>query len=465
MFNRLAKGFIVISLGCILGCGGLMQRTKTFFQSPFGEREVASEKVSEEPSKSHLETGKTLFQKGNIKGALKSFEAAVSAEPDSAEAHYSLALTYFELGMHSNAINEYKRTIQLKPDLAEAHFNLGVALDQSGQTENAIRSYRKAMSHGIDDAALHYNMGLSLLKFSRWEEAKKEFLSALEQEPNLAEAYNNIGYLDEAMDDLEGAIAMYKKALAVKPDYQLARENMERLVKAPPAVPVRPKISKREMMSKLFFEVDATWGFSRDVEIETSNATVEISALSKHGLFRLGYILNERIDVFLNLGLTDFGFEDSVPIKDVGLGIPYINYKRVLGFAYGAGVDAKIYYWDRMHLGFDAGLDLMFGSNEDEYKDASLKASTDWAEYTLRLQAKYLGFSNLVPYGGLSFSKLDGTLELDTGTQKEEQDYNEANPLGIFIGGSYFFGDHIRFQTEASFIDETALAFRIRYTF
>ena len=442
-----------------------MQRTKTFFQSPFGEREVASEKVSEEPSKSHLETGKTLFQKGNMKGALKSFEAAVSAEPDSPEAHYSLALTYYEVGMHSKAINAYKRAIQLKPDFAEAHFNMGVAYDQSGQTENAIRSYKQSMRYGIDDAALHYNMGLGLLKLSRWEDAKNEFLRALEQEPNLAEAYNTLGYLDEAMDDLESAVAMYKKALAVKPDYKIARENMERLVKAPPAVPVRPKISKREIRRKLFLEVDGTWGFSRDVEIETTNATVEISALSKRGLFRLGYILNERIDIFLNLGLTDFGFDDSVPIKDVGLGVNYVNYKRVLGLAYGAGVDAKIYYWDRMNLGFDAGLDLLFGTNEDEYKDVSLKATTDWTEYTLRLQAKYLGLSNLVPYGGLSFSKLDGTLELDTGTQNAEQGYNEANPFGIFIGGSYFFGDHIRFQTEASFIDETALTFRVRYTF
>ena len=461
MFNRLAKGFIVISLGFILGCGGLMQRTKTFFQSPFGEREATSEKVSEEPSKSHLVTGKTLFQKGNMKGALKSFEAAVSSESDSPEAHYSLALTYYELGMHSNAINAYKRAIQLKPDLAEAHFNLGVAYDQSGQTENAIRSYKQAMNLGIDDSAIHYNMGLGLMKLSRWQDAKREFLRALEQEPNLAEAYNNLGYLNEAMDDLESAVAMYKKALAVKPDYKLARENMERLVKAP-AAPVRPEIAKREIMRRLFFEVDGTWGFSRDVEIETSDGTVELSALSKRGLFRLGYILNERIDIFLNLGFTDFGFDENVPSPEISTNI---DYKRVLGLAYGAGIDAKIYYWDRMNLGFDAGLDLLFGSNEDEYKDSPLKATTDWAEYTLRLQAKYLGLSNLVPYGGLTFSKLNGTLKLDTGTQKVEQDYNEANPFGIFIGGSYFFGDHIRFQTEASFIDETALTFRARYTF
>ena len=179
------------------------------------------------------------------------------------------------------------------------------------------------MDYGIDDASLHYNLGLSFLKLSRLDESKKEFQRAVQIEPNMAEAYNNLGYLNEAMDNFDAAIAMYKKALAVRPDYKTARENMERLVEAPVIVPERPRISKRELMRKLFFEVDTKWGFSRDVEIETPNGKAETTSVAKRALFRIGYLPTERIDLFLDLGFSDYGFDDSVQFPSAGLNVDF----------------------------------------------------------------------------------------------------------------------------------------------
>jgi len=456
--NRFTKVFIVISLGFIFGCGGFMQRTKSFVKRPFQEKGEKSETVSETSIKNDLEKGKALFKKGDIQGALKAFETLADQETDSPEAHYCLGLTYYEMGRYDDAVNAYLKALQLKPDLAEAHFNLGVAYDQSGESEMALRSYQRAKNYGIDDAALHFNLGTTLLKLSRLGEAKREYLRALELEPDLAQAYNNLGYLDEAAGDLDLAITMYKKALAVKPDYQLARENMERLVKVPPA-PKPPLISKK-WMSRLFIELDGKWVLSKDVEIETPGGKVENTSKYKRGLLRLGLRPTRKVDVFLNLGLTAQDFEDPVDLGGINL-----DFKRVIGLCYGAGVDAEIYYWDRMNLGFDAGLELLFGSNEDEYKDVSWKAKAEWSEYTLSLKARYLGLNRLVPYGGFAFSKMDGTIELDTGIVQSEQDYNESNSLGLLLGGSYYVGDHLRFQTEARFVDETSLAFRVRYAF
>jgi Flp pilus assembly protein TadD len=460
------KGFVVVSLGFVLGCGGWIQKSKTFIQSPFGKREEAAKEISKGTQEIHLEKGKNLFMEGNMKSALKEFNAAVRTDPDSPEIHYNLGLTYYELGRYSEAINAYQKAIQLKPDLAEAHFNLGVAYDQSGQAKNALQAYNSALKYGIDDAAIHFNIGLSYLKLSRLEEAKKELVRALEFEPNLAEAYNNLGYLAEAAGDFDLAVANYKKALAMKPDYKLARENMERLEKIP-AVTERPPITKKKILSKFFLELDGKWAFSRDMEFETSSEKmIEIESNYQRALLRLGYSPVQILDIFLEIGATSMGFDKNIPVE-TPLGDYSADFKKILGLSYGAGLNADIYRWNRMNLGFDGGLEFLMGSNKDEYQDG-IKATAEWTEYTLFIKTRYLGLNNLIPYGGFTFSKLDGTFELDIDgiiIDDNEIDFNESDPFGIFLGAGYYHGEKIRFQAEARFLDEMSLSFRVKYGF
>ncbi|MGA1841086.1 MAG: tetratricopeptide repeat protein [bacterium] len=468
MINRFMKGFIVISLGFVLGCGGWIQKSKTFIKSPFGEKEEVSEKESEDAKVNHLEKGKNLFIEGKMKAALEEFNAFAQIEPDSPEVHYNLGLTYYELDKYSEAIGEYQKAIRLKPDLAEAYFNMGVVYDQSGQIKNALQAYNSALRYGIDDASIHFNMGLSYLKLSRFEEAKKEFLRAIEIEPNLAEAYNNLGYLAEGAGDLDLAVTNYKKALAMKPDYKLARENLERLEeKKPPAVKERPPVTERKRFSRFFLELDGKWAFSRDMEFEKSGQDiVDIESTYQLALLRFGYRPIQILDIFLNVGATNMGFEDNIPIAD---DFAPVNFKKVIGPAYGAGLNVDIYYWNRINIGLDGGFEYLMGSNEDELRSkigGYNNATAEWAEYNLFIKARYHGFNNIAPYVGIIFSKLDGTLELDSnGTKKYEIDYNESDPVGIFLGASYYLGEKIRFQAEGRFLNESSLSFRLKYDF
>lgn len=457
MMNRLAKGFIVICLGFVLGCGGMMQKTSSLLKRPFGEK--GSSDV-QKPDTERMNKGERLFLAGDFKGALNEFKANVTADPDSPQAHYNLGLASYELGMYQEAVNAYVKAIQLKPDFGEAHFNLGVVYDRSGQPDKALQEYRLAMRHGIDDAAVHFNMGLSLMKLSRMEEARKEYLRALELDQTMAEAYNNLGYLAEETGDVDTAVAMYKKALAVRPDYPMARENMERLVKVTPApAPERPTVAGKGIKEKLSLELDAAAGLARDVEMDIPSGTVDIGSQYKRAIFRLGYTPGERFRLFLDLGVTDLGFDDTI-----NFGAVSVDFKRVLGFAYGAGVNAMIHRWDERDLLFDASLSFLMGSNKDEYQNG-VQATADWTELNLSLAARYLGYPKLVPYGGLSFTQVDATFELDLVGSRLENDYSEANPVGVFLGASYPFMNILHLQAEARFLHETALVFRASYQF
>lgn len=465
MISRFTKGLVIICIGFMIGCGGWAHKTKEFIKNPFGGREEASERiVTEESKKDHFEIGKRLFLRGDLKGAAKEFEAAVDAGYALPETYYNLGLTYYELGRYSKAIDEYERATQLKPGLAEAYFNMGVAYDQTGKPDKALQSYRKAMRYGLDDAIVHFNMGLSLLKMSRFEEAKKEYLRALEMDPDLAQAYNNLGYLAEASSDLDGAIAMYKKALSITPDNKLAKENLERLTKGPAVIERAPKPRKGLMsMSRFTFEMDGKWGFKKDVELDNPSGKMEVGSEYKRVLLRLGYNVTNWMDVFIDLGGTDMSFDGAFEIGSSQIN----NFEKSLGFAYGGGFNASVYHWRRMRLGFDAGAEYLMGSNEDERKSGvrTQTITADWKELTLSFKTRYLGFNNLVPYGGVAFSMLDGTIELDSAGTKTEMDYNEADSFGILLGGNYYLGRHLIFQTEARFLDETSLALSVKYRF
>ena len=62
-------------------------------------------------------------------------------------------------------------------------------------------------------------MGVALKDQGKLEEAIEAYNKALAIKPDYAEAYNNMGIALKDQGKLEEAIEAYNKALAIKPDY------------------------------------------------------------------------------------------------------------------------------------------------------------------------------------------------------------------------------------------------------
>ena len=69
-------------------------------------------------------------------------------------------------------------------------------------------------------------MGIALKEQGKLEEAIEAYNKALAIKPDYAEAYNNMGNTLQEQGKLEEAIEAYNKALAIKPDYAEAYNNM-----------------------------------------------------------------------------------------------------------------------------------------------------------------------------------------------------------------------------------------------
>jgi tetratricopeptide (TPR) repeat protein len=65
---------------------------------------------------------------------------------------------------------------------------------------------------------------------NKYDEAVSEFKKVLEINPGNAEAYYNIGLIKESSNQMDEAREMYSKALAVKPDYKIARVRLDKLI-------------------------------------------------------------------------------------------------------------------------------------------------------------------------------------------------------------------------------------------
>ena len=73
----------------------------------------------------------------------------------------------------------------------------------------------------------HNNLGLCLSSQWRHDEAIAEYRKALAIRPDYVQAHNNLGLGLQAIRDLAGAVASFRRAIELAPEFAEARWNLE----------------------------------------------------------------------------------------------------------------------------------------------------------------------------------------------------------------------------------------------
>ena len=114
-------------------------------------------------------------------------------------------------------------------DLAATHVNRGIIRMRKAQYDAAVEDYDEAARLRPKLGAIYLNKGAALISAGRLTEAIETLLYSIELETHdIHAAHYNLGLAHEANGDVEAAYYAFQKALELKPDWELAAQQLER---------------------------------------------------------------------------------------------------------------------------------------------------------------------------------------------------------------------------------------------
>jgi serine/threonine protein kinase/tetratricopeptide (TPR) repeat protein len=163
----------------------------------------------------------------SIAKAIASFEAAIAADPDSAEAYAGLAAAHQERGIWgktsvretaSRARAAATRALELDESLAEAHRVLGTISEiYDWDWAAAEREFKRALELGGGEADIHSAYATLLHVLRRFPEAIAEVEHARRLDPLSATQASNAGRIYYRAGQHDKALAAYEEALELDP--------------------------------------------------------------------------------------------------------------------------------------------------------------------------------------------------------------------------------------------------------
>jgi tetratricopeptide (TPR) repeat protein len=157
--------------------------------------------------------------------ALEHSRLAAARFPESAEIQLSLARLLRSLKMTAEAEKGLAAFLVNHPQQSPAYDSwLGILRDELGQWSEGEKSHRAALALGADLDYLHNNLGYNLLMQKRPAEAAFEFKQALKLKPDSEVARNNLGM---ALVETPGEALLHWQSIS---DPATAHSNMAALL-------------------------------------------------------------------------------------------------------------------------------------------------------------------------------------------------------------------------------------------
>ncbi|MEY2949454.1 MAG: tetratricopeptide repeat protein [Saprospiraceae bacterium] len=198
---------------------------------------------------------------------LKQFDSSISIltdlldkNPDNGEAFFMLGLNYKDSGDTTLAMENFQWAIQNDPDIIDGWIQLGQLnaelqnstarqyfesgyriqpqntellhayafyLQSVNEIEGAQSLFREIVNLDPQYTVAYFNMGLLYLDQKNYEEAINQFTLALATDPVHIESYFFRGISRELKGDKNTAIADYRQALLIDPDFEAAAEALQ----------------------------------------------------------------------------------------------------------------------------------------------------------------------------------------------------------------------------------------------
>ncbi len=139
--------------------------------------------------------------KGELEEAVNLYKQSLNLHP-TAEAYTFLGWTYSFMGRLDDAIEECRNAIRQDPEFGNPYNDIGAYLIEKGQFDDAIPWFRKAIQakRYESPAFPHLNLGRVYERKGQWTEAIEAYKQALALNPNYALAKKALGRLVSSLN-------------------------------------------------------------------------------------------------------------------------------------------------------------------------------------------------------------------------------------------------------------------------
>jgi tetratricopeptide (TPR) repeat protein len=182
--------------------------------------------VAENPTVENLVNLSTAYINNQMPGkSIEHLKRAVELDPKSAVAYNDLGVAYTMLQQYQNGIDACRMALKADTSFQLAKNNLKWATDERDKVIAAIGELEK-VSKEKKNAAYYMDLGMDHFKIGDYDKAIEIWSKAAEMDPKSGAPLSSIGTAFMMKNQVDDAIAIFKKAVAMNPDDQLAKNNL-----------------------------------------------------------------------------------------------------------------------------------------------------------------------------------------------------------------------------------------------
>jgi len=182
-----------------------------------------------DPTNPHARSDLASLQlsQGQTDEAIAQLQRTIRQDPDHAQGHINLGLALATQGKHALAEKSFRRVLEINAESFEAHYNLG-RLYAAEHPQVAVKHLEQALEANPTSSMAHNNLAV-LLEATDPRRALEHYRLAVEHGPQNAQAHSNLGELLQRFGRIDEAVHHYQQALAISPQMQVAKTNLQRL--------------------------------------------------------------------------------------------------------------------------------------------------------------------------------------------------------------------------------------------
>jgi len=194
--------------------------------APAADIATMEKAVAENPSYGNLVNLSMAYINNKMPGrSIDYLKQAISLEPKSAIAYNDLGVAYILLQQYQNGLDACNKALELDPAFQLAKNNIAWGTDEKNKVLAAIKM-QEGQPEAKRDVAFYMDYGLNYFKVGDYTRSIEIWNKVFTIDPKNTGALNSIGTAFMMKDQIDDAIALFKKASEMEPANQIAKNNL-----------------------------------------------------------------------------------------------------------------------------------------------------------------------------------------------------------------------------------------------